>query len=105
MERGDRKKTKQSNQVFVHDGVAGAVPIVPVSEGGAGPGPRHQGAAPPPPQADGGLQEAAWALHHQGVGFRGAEVGRPPGRGDQGGKGGRLAVIPQRQRGQDLDGV
>ena len=39
------------------------------------------------------------------VGLRGAEVGRPLGRGDQGGKGGRLAVIPQKQRGQDLDGV
>ena len=87
------------------NGPACPVPVLPGLQGGAGSAPRHQGAAPPPPQADGGLQEAAWALHHQGVGLRGSEVGRPPGRGDQGGKGGRLAVIPQKQRGQDLDGV
>ena len=37
---------------------ASVVPLLPVLEGGAGPGPRHQGAAQAPPQADGAVQEA-----------------------------------------------
>ena len=64
--RGEIKgsnKTKQLSQVLVLDGVAGAVVVLPVREGGAGPGPGHQGAAPPPAQGDGAVQKAGGGLH------------------------------------------
>ena len=45
------------------DGAAGGVPVVPGLESGAGQGPRHQGAALPPAQGDGTVQEAPGGLH------------------------------------------
>ena len=39
------------------DGDSGGVPLVPGLKGGAGPEPRHQGAAQAPAQADGAVQE------------------------------------------------
>ena len=42
---------------------ASCIPVLPGLKGGAGPEPRHQGAAQAPPQADGVVQEAEGGLH------------------------------------------
>ena len=45
------------------DDATGGVPGLPCLEGGAGPRPRHQGAAQAPAQGDGAVQEAEGELH------------------------------------------